>query len=143
MRSRLLSMLAVFLAGSFVWLIGFGQIASAADNIAPIPAGQKPKVVATISIIGDWVKTVGGENVDLKTLVGRGGYWPKLTDGQRNATDALLVSENLHRPALGADLKTGHWLGSFRIKGQAPNRLRAALHLAQLVFGGANALQLR
>jgi ABC-type Zn uptake system ZnuABC Zn-binding protein ZnuA len=34
---------------------------------------QKLKTVATISIIGDWVKIVGGNDVELKTLVGPDG----------------------------------------------------------------------
>ncbi len=40
---------------------------------AAVPPGAKPKVVATTSIIGDWAKVVGGNDVDLTTLVGPDG----------------------------------------------------------------------
>ncbi len=40
---------------------------------AAVAPGTKPKVVATISIIGDWAEVVGGNDVDLTTLVGPDG----------------------------------------------------------------------
>jgi zinc/manganese transport system substrate-binding protein len=60
------------------------------------PAG-KLKVVATISIIGDWVNAVGGDNLELKTLVGPDGdpheYEPVPTDSI-SLSQASLVFEN-------------------------------------------------
>jgi zinc/manganese transport system substrate-binding protein len=61
------------------------------------PASAKPKVIATISIIGDWVKIVGDDNVELKTLVGPDGdpheYEPVPSDSIAVA-QANLVFEN-------------------------------------------------
>jgi zinc/manganese transport system substrate-binding protein len=79
--SRLLAAVAFFLA----------MFAAAAAN-----AGQI-KVVATISIIGDWVNIVGGDHVDLTTLVGPDGdpheYEPVPSDSVAIA-QATLVFEN-------------------------------------------------
>ena len=57
----------------------------------------KLKVIATISIIGDWVNIVGGDCIDLKTLVGPDGdpheYEPVPADSVCVA-QASLVFEN-------------------------------------------------
>ena len=38
------------------------------------PAHEKPiRIVATYSILGDWVRKIGGDQVELATLVGPGG----------------------------------------------------------------------
>jgi zinc/manganese transport system substrate-binding protein len=67
------------------------MLAAGAANAANI------KVVATISIIGDWVSIVGGNHVDLKTLVGPDGdpheYEPVPADSVSIA-EANLVFEN-------------------------------------------------
>ena len=91
--------LEVFLR-TFSWLplaalaiIGFRPAIAAADA----PADQKIKVVATISIIGDWVNIVGGDHVELKTLVGPDGdpheYEPVPADSEA-LSQANLVFEN-------------------------------------------------
>lgn len=67
----------------------FGQVAPRA----------KPKVVATISIIGDWVKNVGGNDVDLTTLVGPDGdphdYEPVPADSLSLARADLIFENGL------------------------------------------------
>jgi zinc/manganese transport system substrate-binding protein len=79
-----------------------GVPASGAKASDPSP---KPKVIATISIIGDWVKNVGGNDVDLTTLVGPDGdpheYEPVPADSI-TLTNAKLIFEN----GLGLE----HWL---------------------------------
>jgi zinc/manganese transport system substrate-binding protein len=70
-------------------VLGFAPVAARADG--------KPKVIATISIIGDWVHIVGGNDVDLTTLVGPDGdpheYQPVPSDSIA-ISQADLVFEN-------------------------------------------------
>jgi zinc/manganese transport system substrate-binding protein len=47
--------------------------ASAAPTAVPAPSANRLQVVATFSILGDMVKNVAGDNVDLAVLVGPGG----------------------------------------------------------------------
>jgi zinc/manganese transport system substrate-binding protein len=71
----------------------------------PLPARaqdkpqQRPKVVATFSILGDLVRNVGGDRVEVSTLVGPDGdahvYSPTPTDGRRLADAALVVANGL------------------------------------------------
>ena len=62
-----------------------------------VAAQSKTKVVATTSILGDLVKNVGGDRVEITTLVGAGGdahvYAPGTTDAKK-LTDAKLVIVN-------------------------------------------------
>jgi len=84
--SALLRLALAAIAG--LWLMAAAQAASAADRV---------KVIATISIIGDWVHVVGGGDVDLKTLVGPDGdpheYEPIPADSI-SVGEASLVFEN-------------------------------------------------
>src|ERR1700688_5137582 len=65
--------------------------------IAPAGADDKIKVVATFSVIGDMVANVGGDHVDLVTLVGPRGdtelFKPSLADG-KNVAEAKIVFMN-------------------------------------------------
>ncbi|MEN3375239.1 MAG: zinc/manganese transport system substrate-binding protein [Hyphomicrobiales bacterium] len=69
----------------------------AALTALPAIAQTKIKVVATISILGDLVKNVGGDRVDVATLVGPGAdahvYSPTPADVNK-LTDAKLVIVN-------------------------------------------------
>lgn len=47
--------------------------AGAAGAQTPAPSAEPVKVVASFSILGDWVKQVGGDRVELITIVGAGG----------------------------------------------------------------------
>ena len=74
---------------------------SLALNCMLIPAAaqtaEKLKVTATFSILGDLVRNVGGERVDVTTFVGPNGdahvYSPTPADGRR-LTEARIVFTN-------------------------------------------------
>src|SRR5229473_2881044 len=65
----------------------------------PALAQTRPKVVATFSILGDLVREVGGERVDLAVLVGADTdahtYQPKPSDARTLAGAQALVSNGL------------------------------------------------
>src|SRR5215204_7376778 len=62
-------------------------------------AQDKPKVVATFSILADLAKNVGGDRVEVATLVGPDGdahvYSPTPADGRRLAEAKLVVANGL------------------------------------------------
>src|SRR5436853_112546 len=68
-------------------------------SASPAWADSRLKVVATFSILGDLVREVGGELVDVTSLVGPDAdahtYQPKPTDARILATARLLVSNGL------------------------------------------------
>jgi zinc/manganese transport system substrate-binding protein len=75
------------------WLIGLLFIVA----LAPAHAQERLKVVASFSILGDFVKNVGGDRIDLTTLVGPNSdshvYSPAPADAKKIA-DAKLVIVN-------------------------------------------------
>jgi zinc/manganese transport system substrate-binding protein len=84
MRSRILSGLIYFVL---------------ALSVAPVCAQQPLKVVASFSILGDFVKNVGGERVDVTTLVGPDSdvhvYAPAPDDARKIANARLLIVNGL------------------------------------------------
>src|SRR5947207_6600266 len=66
---------------------------------APATADTRLKVVATFSILADLVREVGGETVEVATLVGPDSdahtYQPRPTDARTLATAKVLVSNGL------------------------------------------------
>src|SRR3954465_4527848 len=68
-------------------------------SAAPASADTRIKVVATFSILGDFVREVGGELVDVTSLVGPDAdahtYQPKPTDARTLSVARLLVSNGL------------------------------------------------
>jgi zinc/manganese transport system substrate-binding protein len=68
-------------------------------SAAPASAGSRLKVVATFSILADLVREVGGEAVEVTTLVGPDSdahtYQPKPTDARTLADAKVLVSNGL------------------------------------------------
>jgi zinc/manganese transport system substrate-binding protein len=68
-------------------------------SVAPVCAQQRLKVVASFSILGDFVKNVGGERVDVTTLVGPDSdvhvYAPAPEDARKIANARLLVVNGL------------------------------------------------
>ncbi|MGF1578578.1 MAG: metal ABC transporter solute-binding protein, Zn/Mn family [Gemmataceae bacterium] len=70
-----------------------GQIRDALKKKVKGTSG-KPKVVATFSVLGDWVKNVGGEDIELITLVGADGdahtFEPTASDAKAVANADLV-----------------------------------------------------
>jgi zinc/manganese transport system substrate-binding protein len=70
-----------------------------AISVFPARAENPLKVVASFSILGDFVKNVGGERVDVTTLVGPDGdvhvYAPAPADARKIADAKLLVINGL------------------------------------------------
>jgi len=70
-------------------------------GMASLPAAAEPlKVVASFSIIGDFAKNVGGDRIELTTLVGPNGdahvYEPKPTDAASVAAADVVLVNGLH-----------------------------------------------
>lgn len=67
--------------------------------VHPLRAEDRLNVVASFSILGDLVKNVGGDRVDVATLVGPNGdvhvYAPAPSDAKKNADARLLVMNGL------------------------------------------------
>jgi zinc/manganese transport system substrate-binding protein len=78
-----------------LWLI----LLVAAMAVHPLRAEDRLNVVASFSILGDLVKNVGGDKVDVATLVGPNGdvhvYAPAPSDAKKNADARLLVMNGL------------------------------------------------
>src|SRR5205085_172783 len=68
-------------------------------TITPLRAQPRANVVATFSILGDFVRSVGGERVNVTTLVGVNGdthiYTPTPDDAKRVAEAKLVVVNGL------------------------------------------------
>jgi zinc/manganese transport system substrate-binding protein len=66
---------------------------------SPARAGDRVKVVASFSILGDFVKNVGGDRVEVTTLVGPNGdihvYTPAPADAKKIADAKLVVVNGL------------------------------------------------
>ena len=70
-----------------------------AGSVTEARAGDKIKVVASFSILGDMVKNVGGDRVEVTTLVGPNGdahvYQPTPADAKAVGTADLVVVNGL------------------------------------------------
>src|SRR5215208_677202 len=81
--------LQLVVAGVAIWF-GLGQT----------EAAERMKVVASFSVIGDMVTSVGGDKVDLVTLVGPTGdtelYKPSLADGKSVAEAKIVFMNDLN-----------------------------------------------
>jgi zinc/manganese transport system substrate-binding protein len=100
-----------------------------AISVAPAHAQTRLSVVASFSIIGDFVKNVGGDHVAVTTLVGPDGdvhvYAPTPSD-VRNIADAKLLVIN-----------------GFGLEGWLPRLLQAAGNRASIVTATAGITPLR
>ncbi len=80
-------------------MLGRRAFAAALFGALPALAQTRPKVVATFSVLGDLVREVGGERVDLAVLVGPDTdahtYQPKPSDARTLAGAQALVSNGL------------------------------------------------
>src|ERR1700726_4246665 len=78
-----------------LWLIGVLLVAT----MVPACAQDRLNVVASFSILGDFVKNVGGDRADVSTLVGPNGdvhvYAPAPADAKKIADAKLLVINGL------------------------------------------------
>lgn len=79
---------------------GAGLLLALLMLVTSVPAAAQPKpleVIATFSILGDIVRNIGGEHVELRTLIGPGGdahtFEPTPADGKA-LLNAALVFEN-------------------------------------------------
>ena len=90
-----------------------------ATFVAPVHAQSPLKVVASFSILGDFVKSVGGDRVEVTTLVGPDGdvhvYTPTPSDVRKIADAKLLV------------------INGFGLEGWLPRLLQAAGGKASIV----------
>ncbi|MBM2810285.1 MAG: metal transporter substrate-binding protein [Chloroflexi bacterium] len=88
----------------------------------PVAAQNRIKVVATFSVVGDLVQNIGGDRIDLATLVGPDGdterYEPTPTDVR-----ALVQSEIIFENGLGSE----PWLDRlYRASGARAPRIRVS-----------------
>jgi zinc/manganese transport system substrate-binding protein len=78
-----------------LWLVGLVLVATA----APLRAQNRLDVVASFSILGDFVTNVGGDRVNVSTLVGPNGdvhvYTPAPADAKKVAAARLLIINGL------------------------------------------------
>jgi zinc/manganese transport system substrate-binding protein len=116
-----LMLLASVIAGMALAACGGGQ--------APAPsAAGKLKVVATFSILGDWVQAVGGDKIELRVLVGPDAdahdFEPTPNDSKA-LSEAKLIFEN----GLGFE----HWLDKlYQSSGSKASRVAATEGLTPL-----------
>ena len=79
------------------WGAALGAVALTLTAVIPLQAQEKINVVASFSILGDFAKNVGGERIDVMTLVGPNSdvhvYTPAPADAKKIA-DAKLVIVN-------------------------------------------------
>ncbi len=103
-----------------------------APTEAPATADQTPlRIVATYSILGDLVRNIAGENVELVTLVGPGGdahvYEPAPRDSVALAEADLLVENGL---------EFEEWLDAlYSASGSQATRVVASSTIASLLEG--------
>ncbi len=97
-----------------VLAIGFmlaGCSSGSQDDSGPLAQGQKIKTVATTGMIGDLVKNIGGEHVELKVLMGPGvdPHLYKASEGDvAKLQDADIIFYNgLHLEAKMAEIFEG------------------------------------
>src|SRR3954468_13058098 len=80
-------------------VLALGALAAAAIAINPLGAQEKIKIVASFSILGDFARNVGGDRVDVTTLVGPNGdvhvYTPAPADAKKIADAKLIIVNGL------------------------------------------------
>jgi zinc/manganese transport system substrate-binding protein len=81
------------------WGTALGTLAAALTAVIPLHAQQKINVVVSFSILGDFAKNVGGERIDVTTLVGPNSdvhvYTPAPADAKKIADAKLVIINGL------------------------------------------------
>ena len=81
------------------WGAALGALATALMAVTPLQAQEKINVVASFSILGDFAKNVGGERVNVTTLVGPNSdvhvYTPAPADAKQIADAKLVIINGL------------------------------------------------
>src|SRR4051794_13039334 len=81
------------------WGAALGALAAALTTIIPLHTQEKITVVASFSILGDFAKNVGGDRVNVTTLVGRNSdvhvYTPAPADAKKIADAKLVIINGL------------------------------------------------
>jgi zinc/manganese transport system substrate-binding protein len=81
------------------WGAALGTLAVALMAVIPLHAQEKINVVASFSILGDFAKNVGGDRVDVTTLVGPNSdvhvYTPAPVDAKKIADAKLVIINGL------------------------------------------------
>jgi zinc/manganese transport system substrate-binding protein len=81
------------------WGAALGALAAALTAVIPLHAQEKINVVASFSILGDFAKNVGGERIDVTTLVGPDSdvhvYTPAPADAKKIADAKLVIINGL------------------------------------------------
>jgi zinc/manganese transport system substrate-binding protein len=81
------------------WGAALGALAAALMAVIPLHAQEKINVVASFSILGDFAKNVGGERVNVTTLVGPNSdvhvYTPAPADAKKIADAKLVIINGL------------------------------------------------
>src|SRR3979490_2958649 len=74
-------------------------VAATVMTVSPVRAQEKIRIVASFSILGDFAKNVGGERVDVTTLVGPNSdvhvYTPAPADAKKIADAKLVIINGL------------------------------------------------
>jgi len=96
--------------------------------VTPAPAVERPKVVATFSVLGDMITRIAGDKVELKTIVGGDGdcelYQPTAADARAVAEARLFVMNDLNprfEPWAEPLLKRAAFRGSKLVASQGVN----------------------
>jgi zinc/manganese transport system substrate-binding protein len=81
------------------WGTALGALAAALMAVIPLQAQEKINVVASFSILGDFAKNVGGDRIDVTTLVGPNSdvhvYTPAPADAKKIADAKLVIINGL------------------------------------------------
>ena len=81
------------------WGAALGMLAAALAAVIPLHAQEKINVVASFSILGDFAKNVGGDRVNVTTLVGPNSdvhvYTPGPADAKKIAAAKLVIINGL------------------------------------------------
>ena len=81
------------------WGAALGTLAAALTAVIPLHAQEKINVVASFSILGDFAKNVGGDRVNVTTLVGPNSdvhvYTPAPVDAKKIADAKLVIINGL------------------------------------------------